>query len=139
MLKPYAQASEIQRVRHVLQSDMELNDLLYDNRVLMKTLYVYYRESGGFTLKSAFLLFNFDGSREMGATVGDADMDSPQSNMSPKKAGKTSPMAAARQQLNVIAGKKPGVNILVPKLTLSRIFLFSQMTIINEMISYDKY
>lgn len=36
-------------------------------------------------------------------------------------------------------GRKPGIQFLVSKQELHRIFLFSQMTIINEMLSYENY
>lgn len=36
-------------------------------------------------------------------------------------------------------GRKPGIQFLVTKQELHRCFLFSQMTIINEMIGYENY
>ena len=67
----------------------------------------------GFRLKSAFLLFNFDGSREITDKISDQDMDDLESH--------------------------PNVQLIVSRYELNRIFLFSQMTVIDDVTNVEKY
>lgn len=113
-LWPSARKNEQLIIRKILRSDSGLNDLLYDNRAITKGLYLYWRMADGFRLKSAFCLFNFDGSRD---AAGNMDEDEFESTT-----------AANSNVKKLISGHE-----------LRRIFLFSQMTVIDENMNYDKY
>ena len=64
-LWPFAHSNEQYTVRNIiLRSDTNLNDFLYDNRALTKALYLYWRGNDGFRVRNAFLMFNFNGTRE---------------------------------------------------------------------------
>jgi hypothetical protein len=70
----YAHKSEVLIVRKLLRSDMCLNNFLYYNRALTKGLYIYWRDSNGFRLRSAFLCLNFNGTRDLASKLSSDDL-----------------------------------------------------------------
>ena len=98
---------------------------MYDNRKLTRALYLYWKDiEKGFTFKSAYLLFNFEGTVVEGEGVTEEDMQD---------------VAAGAPRDSAPTLHNPQLKKIISRQELERCFLFSQMTIINEVLNYEKY